>query len=40
MEQEGVLCVCGEGHLLDGMVQEGGGVSQCGSAASKEKGVP
>ena len=24
-EQEGILCVCGEGHLLDGMVQEGGG---------------
>ena len=20
----GILCVCGEGHLLDGMVQEGG----------------
>ena len=24
VEQEGILCVCGEGHLLDGMVQEGG----------------
>ena len=33
----------GEGHLLDGMVQEGEGggeVSQCGSVASKEKRVP
>ena len=24
VEQEGILYVCGEGHLLDGMVQEGG----------------
>ena len=39
--RRGIICGLGRVHLLDGMVQvqDGGEASQCGIAASKERGV-